>query len=132
MSAGPDGSVWLGMEGGLTRIRAGRVQTFPELEPDTAYGMNPVWADRNGAVWGFKWGRGVLRFDGRRFERVTVSPDAPGFFVNSFHQDRAGDLCVGIDRGVSILREERFERLFPSNAVGHFVWAMLEDRAGSW
>ena len=132
VSAGPDGSVWAATEKGLARIRAGRVETFSGIEPDSELGLQPVWADRSGFVWSFKWGHGLLRFDGRQFERRPVVPGVPGFLVNSLYEDRAGRLCAGFDRGVWVYDEGRFGPLFASNVVGHYIRAMLQDRAGRW
>ncbi len=126
VSAGPDGSVWAGTESGLARLRLGRVESFGELGDRPDFGSWPIWADRQGVVWGHRWGQGLLRFDGRRFELRL--PQA----VTCLGEDRAGRLCVGTGRGVSRWRDGGFENLFGSNVFRRSVLTMCQDRAGSW
>jgi signal transduction histidine kinase/ligand-binding sensor domain-containing protein len=90
--------------------------------------------DEKGGVWLYDYGQGILhvRTDGR-VRQLTVEENFPGERVDSFHEDREGNIWAGVDRGGLVrIREKRFSVLTPGqSAAEQAAVCVTEDAAGA-
>ena len=98
LCAAPDGTIWIGSELGLARIRNNRVEAFPRSRPEPRQRIGAIGVDANGTVWVSKHGegRGLFRFDGKDYQRVEhpALPTNSTHSIHSFHLDRAGRFWI--------------------------------------
>lgn len=131
-----NGDVWT-IANERVRKSRGREWIF---EVDEARGVFPGgWRDRTGlqedvkgGVWLYDYGRGILhvRTDGR-VRQLTAEENFPGERVDSFHEDREGNIWVGIDRGGLVrIREKRFSVLVPGDSPATRTTVTVAEDAG--
>ena len=93
-----------------------------------------VQEDFAGGVWIYHYDKGIfhMRPDGR-VRQLAAEEDFPGERVDCFHQDREGNLWVGVDRGGLVrIREKRFTVLSPGDTpVAKAVVTVAEDAQGA-
>ncbi len=132
----PNGDVWT-IANGLFRKSRGREWRF-EAEP--ARGLFSGWRERTGlhedakhGIWLYDYGRGLfhVRADGL-VRQLTEEENFPGERVDSFHEDREGNIWVGVGRGGLVrIREKRFTVLTPGGSTAaKTTVSVAEDAEG--
>lgn len=132
----PNGDVWT-IANGLFRKSHGREWRF-EAEP--ARGLFSGWRERTGlhedakhGIWLYDYGRGLfhVRADGL-VRQLTEEENFPGERVDSFHEDREGNIWVGVGRGGLVrIREKRFTVLTPGESTAaKTTVSVAEDAEG--
>jgi ligand-binding sensor domain-containing protein len=128
-----EGSLWIGTNGGgLNRLREGKVTTYAERhglrEPDTY----AVAGARGGGLWVGSFRGEVHRFDGTRFEHVLAAERLGGVRLRALHEDGAGRLWIGTDRGLHRLEGGHLTSPGAASRLPGFpVRALHESRDGS-
>jgi signal transduction histidine kinase/ligand-binding sensor domain-containing protein len=112
--ASTDGSVWVGAHDGLSRLRNGQVTILRTGSGLPANATQSLFQDDRGRTWGTFTGHGLAYFKDDRF--VTI-PGLPSEEVYSITGDKAGNLWLSGNRGLSHFLEGRL--------VEHFPWAVL-------
>ncbi len=127
----PDGSLWLGTEGGVNRFDGAAWTTYthhdglgadpatlpskttsdpPSPHHTTDYKnvgrANPNYVlaiaiDRDGAKWFGTWGAGLSRFDGTRWRTFTKADGLGGNYIHALGVDREGMVWAATDGGAS-------------------------------
>lgn len=124
--APPGGGLWVGFRyGGASFVRDGRVAPYAEAEgfpTGTVFGFA---ADRDGAVWAATF-RGLVRFDGTRWERIGTAWDYPEQRTRTVFADRDGAVWAVTDEAAYALPagQRRFVRQpWPGAAVNQIAQA---------
>lgn len=132
----PNGDVWSVANDRVRKAR-GREWVF-ELE--SARGVFTGWRERtglhqdtSGGIWLYDYGKGIfhIRTDGR-VRQLSTEESFPGERVDCFHEDREGNLWMGVDRGGLVrVREKRFSVLTPGTSVAERTpVSVAEDAEG--
>lgn len=156
LAAGPDGSVYIGTDRGLTWYDPGCdcIKALDQRRSARVAGrgflVQALQVDARGGVFAGFWGEGLVRFtpSDRVFHVEQKRDEGPEGLnhsrVRALLEDRHGDLWVGsfgggVQRIVEADRSDgapwRFESLpFPAGAPpeARLVWSLLEDRAGHY
>jgi signal transduction histidine kinase/ligand-binding sensor domain-containing protein len=126
-----EGSVWVGTNNGLHRMRNVTVVTRSEREGLSSNMVYSTLRGHDGAVWIGTWGAGLNKLEGERVRPYRHTEGLPTNYIASIHEDRSNRLWVGTSSGVRYLHEGRFRKhegdagLLEGN-----VWAIHEDRLG--
>jgi signal transduction histidine kinase len=118
-----DGSLWLGYngEGGVSRIRGTRLETFAESDGVPAGPVSALMQDREGAIWAAGRG-GLARFRDDKWERVYREGE-----VISVFEDAEGTIWIGTALGVLSLRDGTPQMRDPG---ARFVQHFAQDSGG--
>lgn len=125
-----DGSVWIGADGGVSRLKDGRVASFTPSEGLSRKEVRAVAEAREGTVWA-----GTLNgLDSIRDGTITQHR-LPGEWcetkIRALLAARDGALWVGTVRGLTRLRNGQRTKYTVADGLGaEEVRALLEDRAG--
>ena len=85
--------------------------------------------DRHGTLWIGTEERGMVRFDGDRFEAFTTRDGLSGNNVSSVLEDREGDLWFGTNGGLTRFDGRTFEVVPPrTGEPGAFTGAVAWTR----
>ena len=124
----PDGSLWVGLGGGvgIARIQDGRVTRFTPDDgaPDSA---NDLLQDRRGAIWATSRS-GLFRYAGDTWTAVGDEVAIAGQQAISLYEDSAGAIWVSSAAGVYRLDEGDVELV---DASATTVDAIAEDASGA-
>ncbi len=123
-----DGSIWVGHEWGLDRLRGGSRVSVP-FDIAQLGSVRTILEDRSGALW-LGTTRGLLRVEGAT---VTQVDGVVGASVATLYMDRAGDVLVGI-RHRGLLRHHAGEYTWLTRSSGlsdASVMALHEDADGA-
>lgn len=99
ISQTPDGYLWLGTLGGLTRFDGLRFEVF-EREITQGLESNRILAlyvDREGMLWIGTEGGGLTRYDGSRFATFGQADGLPSSTILSIAEDPDGTLWIGAE-----------------------------------
>ena len=110
--APPSGDLWVGyMFGGISVIRGGRIINYTELDGLHTASIRVLGEDPTGTMWAGT-SRGMMRFDGRRWQDVGKEWNGPTSNTTSLVVDSAGTMWVTAQEGVFYLRRgaHRLER----------------------
>lgn len=113
----PSGEIWVGTRGGLQTCRGDTLARVLAPGPQIDRPVYAICEDAQGRI-DFGTDNGVMRWDGRRFDRLTARDGLAGNETNraALTVDRHGWLWIGTDGGVSIYRAA-FDRPRPSPPV---------------
>jgi signal transduction histidine kinase/ligand-binding sensor domain-containing protein len=127
LAASSQGGIWAGFGGGgVTRIHRGGITHYSPAD-GAPPGVNALLEDRRGTVWAATV-RGLYRYTGNRWSRVTEADGYDGEQAFSVYEDRAGRVWVGAARG--LYRHDGTQlRLVDSTAT--YVDSLVEDDAGN-
>jgi ligand-binding sensor domain-containing protein len=95
MHRDPDGVIWLGTDGGVSRYDG---KEFVKFTPEDGLAHNIVTAihrDQNGVMWFGTDGCCVSRYDGKEFVNFSIA-DGLGHSSVCIHRDPDGVLWFGI------------------------------------
>lgn len=128
-----DGYLWIGSPGGLVRFDGSRFFVF-DRSTTAAFRDDSILAlcpSIDGSLWIGLEGGGLLKYRNDSFQVFGPREGLTNGFVRALHEDRAGTLWVGTDRGFFRLEKGRLERLdgggdIPITAITEFS----EERDG--
>jgi ligand-binding sensor domain-containing protein/signal transduction histidine kinase len=134
--ASREGGVWVGTEGGLSRIRAGQVTNYrhPGWERQFIYS---VWEDPQGRVWaGSTYGLFRLDLQSGVFTEVWKTPEplptVHHNVVRCLREDARGNLWFGTGHGLYRWREDTIGHFASEEGLsGPEVTSLCEDGAGT-
>jgi len=130
LCASRDGGLWIGTEGGLTRYDNGVFKAYSTADGLVSDQIHTLYEDRKGTLWVGSQVPGLVRFDGRRFERVEVAmPDLP---VKAIADDPEGNLWVGTRAGLTQIKDGKSRTLTARDGLAEdHVSALFVDRHGA-
>lgn len=109
----PEGYLWIGTSGGLVRFDGARFVVFdrsstPAMRDDSILSLYP---SRDGSLWIGTEGGGLLHYRNGAFDVFGAKEGLTNGFVRALHEDSAGRLWVGTDRGFFRFDNGRLVRL---------------------
>ena len=113
MAQTQDGYLWFGTQEGLARFNGSQFAilnhtTNPELRGNS---ITTLLADsKENALWIGVFGGGLLRYKQGQFTPVAVSEDLREASITALAQDKRGELWIGTDKGLAILKGLRITR----------------------
>lgn len=100
LEAAPDGSLWIGAEGGgLLHYAGGAFQSFGQKDGLTNGFIRATHLDRHGTLW-VGTDRGFFRFSNRGFERLDATPEVPLASVVAIAEDSSGNIWAASGAGL--------------------------------
>jgi ligand-binding sensor domain-containing protein/signal transduction histidine kinase len=129
--AGSDGSIWIGTHDGLTRWSNGQTTIFRKANGLPADFVQSLFEDNRGRVWATFSGHGLSYFKNGRFVSV---PGVPSEEVFSIAEDKARNLWLSGNKGLSHMRYGRLVENFPWSVMGRHqqATAVVPDESGVW
>jgi signal transduction histidine kinase/ligand-binding sensor domain-containing protein/CheY-like chemotaxis protein len=124
----PDGTVWIGTDGGLASVRYGRVRKYTEADGMPGRVITSVAAAPDGTVYAGTPGYGVARIRNGRAQRMHL-PDSLGSTLNHVYVTRNGHLWVSTMKGIieiegdTVIRRITRAEGLPSNGVRSVIEA---------
>lgn len=128
---GRDGSLWVGTARGLSRLRAGGVESLSGTPGLSGHPVLSIFEDRAGIVW-VGTDQGLSRVAGAQSRLYTAADGLSDVSVSAILEDRRGNLWVGTGSGgLNRLRDGRFESLTTGEGLSNNrVTGLVEDREG--
>jgi ligand-binding sensor domain-containing protein/signal transduction histidine kinase len=100
LEAAPDGSLWIGTEGGgLLHYAGGAFQGFGQKDGLTNGFIRATHLDRHGTLW-VGTDRGFFRFSNHSFERLDETPEVPLASVVAIAEDSSGKIWAASGAGL--------------------------------
>ncbi len=132
MAEDRDGNLWVGMVEHLARLRAGRVQELI-IDGRAASAVRAVYEDREGNLWmGSQW-EGLSRLWNGWTRRYGHHEGLDDPVLWSVAQGRDGQLWVGTNSGLSVLRDGRFEQVVAGARLPHpNAYTLLPEDGAVW
>ena len=131
--ASADGSIWLATYFGLTRWRDGQATIFRKADGLPDGYVQSLFQDDRGQTWATFSGHGLGYLKDDRFMAVTGVPSSE---VYSITGDKAGNVWLSGNRGLSHLRDGHLIEHFPWSALGRHQQAKVivfdPERGGLW
>ncbi len=103
-----DGYLWFATEEGLVRFNGTQFVVFDKTSsPDLkANGIQKLLEDkRDGALWIGTFGGGLARYSAGQFKSYGMEDGLPGTIIDALAQDSHGDLWIGTDKGLAVLKD---------------------------
>jgi signal transduction histidine kinase/ligand-binding sensor domain-containing protein len=132
--AATDGSIWVGTHDGLTRLKNGQTTILRKGSglPDNA--TQSLFQDEHGRIWATFTGHGLFYFKDGRF--VAVDAAVPSAEVYSITGDKAGNLWLSGNGGLSHIRDGHLVEHFPWSVLGRHQQAKVvlfdPEQGGLW
>ncbi len=129
----PSGTLWVGTENGLIRIRGGAATVLTRKDGLPHDRILSLAGDAAGALWIGTEGGGLIELEQGRFTAITTKQGLSNDNVWSLGFDRQGSLWIGTDGGgLDRLRDGHVTAFTTREGLGSdFVWAIREDHEGS-
>ncbi len=124
------GDLWLGTEGGLDRLRGGKITKITKYTTRDglpADHVNALLEDRAGALWVGTWGGGLARFRDGHFERFGTGDGLAGLYVNVLYQGRGEPVWIGTTEGLSVWKGGRLIDATKTRGMPAAVESVYED-----
>jgi len=100
LEAAPDGSLWIGTEGGgLLHYAGGAFRSFGQKDGLTNGFIRATHLDRHGTLW-VGTDRGFFRFSNHGFERLDETPEVPLASVVAIAEDSSGKIWAASGAGL--------------------------------
>lgn len=129
---GAGGRVWLGIRKGIGRFQTGEWSLFGQPEGLAAGEAQAVIEDRSGRVWTASARSGLLCYDEGGWERVERGREAALGRIQTIHEDDQGNLWLGSNRGLLVLRGDRWAVIRTQHGLpDDDVHCILDDRFGN-
>lgn len=77
------------------------------------------YEDANGNIWMGTDGDGLLKFDGKKFQKYTISEGLSANHVRSIIQDNAGNFWISTIEGLDIYNGMFFKNVLSTKATGY-------------
>ncbi len=132
----PDGFLWIGTTGGLTRFDGANFSVFDE-NTTPGFGANSIFCifpARDGGLWLGSEGSGLLRYAHGKVQTYGAAQGLTDGFVRSLLEDEQGILWIGTDNGlfqldVNRLGTPRIHRVDEGDSMRPIaVHSITEDR----
>jgi diguanylate cyclase (GGDEF)-like protein len=107
--ASPDGTAWIGHEGGLTAVENGTCTTLTVAEGLPSDFVYAVHEESSRVLW-VGTGNGIARVDDGSVTAFTEAQGLPRVVVFQVLEDRDGDLWLSSARGITRLSRPALER----------------------
>jgi signal transduction histidine kinase/ligand-binding sensor domain-containing protein len=126
------GVYWFGTVGqGVVRLQGGAAVTLGKAEGLRSNDVRQVAEDRVGRIW-IATGSGLALWDGSRFQNYYLDAGLSYPSVRALTVTRNGDLLVGTDGGLDLVRDRRIVPHAVFAKVGkEKIWAIHEDSTGA-
>jgi signal transduction histidine kinase len=115
-SLGPDGSLWIGGDGEVFRVRSDAVSRFGEAEHVPRGLVRDVVAEPDGTAWVGTYGGGVGRLRGGRVVRLAGEQGLPDNSVSRILDDGRGRLWISTNRGIAAIEKRALEAVADGRA----------------
>ncbi len=126
-----DGSIWLGSDGGLSRVRQGRCITYTTRDGLPGNTVRSLLEDRDGSLWICTDG-GLAWLRDEHFTAYTTRDGLPGNQVRAVCSGRGDTLWVATFGGLARLRRGRLDSFTTRQGLAaDKAVAVWEDRDGS-
>ncbi len=131
-----EGTLWMGTSDGITRLTAQGAPDGSPVQPFSADGhrarADRFFRDRQGTVWA-STDRGVLRWQGERWQGLAPGSELASNRVLAFFEDREGDLWLGTESGgLNLLRDQKFITYSTRDGLsGNFVRSVFQGGDGT-
>jgi len=119
-----EGNLWFGTEGGISKHnpRNGAWENFTVAHGLPENRIEAIAEDQDGNMWFGSKGGGVIRYDGRTFQTISLRDGLPHNSVNGITQDRDGNYWFTTEKGLVRYRPP------PPNEPGISIDAVVADR----
>jgi signal transduction histidine kinase/ligand-binding sensor domain-containing protein len=125
-----DGGLLVAQHTGITKLRNGKFETYP-----LPAGFQPhrLLRDRDGGLWiGALADRGLLHVHNGRTDRFTQAEGLSGRSVNSFFEDREGNIWVATGEGLDRFRDFAIPTFSDQQGLSSGeIFSLLTARDGS-
>jgi len=131
MQQTPDGYLWVGTTGGLSRFNGAHFLTYsrntrPALTENSVFCLMTA---RDGSLWLGTEGGGLLHWEDGRFRAYTARDGLTDGFVRSVMEDEAGRLWIGTDNGLFRLENGVVRRVDTTRfGASLAIHSIFEDR----
>ena len=129
--------LWIGWQrSGLTRLQYGHgtesVQSYKEADGLAQNSVYSVYQSRDGTVWAGTLGRGVSKFDGRRFINYTTATGLASNTVTSILETHDSTIWFGTSKGLSSLSNGQWRTYAAQDGLpAEDVNCLFEDSSGT-
>jgi ligand-binding sensor domain-containing protein/tRNA A-37 threonylcarbamoyl transferase component Bud32 len=129
-----DDSIWLGTDSGLILFHKSRFREMPLPGPNPFIATRCVLKDRAGRLWIGTWGEGLLCRLGGTTTVFSVTDGLSCNRVQSLFEDRQGNLWVGCESGLAVMKAELPGKFFNESFLNncHVFSFYQDDRDAMW
>ena len=124
--------LWLTILSGTLNAQRLYFQEYFLLKKNEPVQINAMFQDKTGFIW-FGTNKGLFKFNGKTYQRFTVSDSLQENNVTAIAQDSTGKIWVGHKSGaLSVLEKKGFEKFNPrEGSAAAEVSSILFDKQGT-
>lgn len=115
----PDGALWLGTDGGVSRFDGEMWTTYTKDHGLAHNDVHSIAVARDGALWFGTWGGGISRFDGEAWTTYTETDGLVDNHVNAITAAPDAALWFGTPKGVSSFDGEVWATYTTDNGLAY-------------